>query len=116
MLIRIKKVEYISDYKLKLLFSDEKTKIVDFKDWIKEETTYLLPLKDIRYFKKVQLDAFNYTICWPNGADFCPDVLYAIGEEIQEQKKHSKPHTRRVKCQPAYALTKKTPKKTKSHP
>lgn len=83
MLIRIKNVEYIGDYKLKLLFSDEKTKIVDFTDWINEGTTYLLPLKNIQYFKKVKMDEFNYTICWPNGADFSPDILYEMGIDIK---------------------------------
>lgn len=80
--MRIKEVEYIGDYKLKILFSDEKSKIVDFEDWIKEGGEYILLLKDIQYFKKFQKDKFNYTICWPNGADFCPDVLYEKGTDI----------------------------------
>lgn len=75
MMIRIKKVEYHAEYKLKLLFSDDKTKIVDFKDWIEERGIYLLPLQNIQYFKKVRMDGFNYSICWPNGADFSPDVF-----------------------------------------
>ncbi len=83
MMIRVKNVEYVKDYKLRLLFSDEKAKIVDFKDWINEETVYLLPLKDLQYFKKVRMDKFNYSICWPNGADFSPDVLYKIGNDVK---------------------------------
>ena len=35
MLMRVKTVEYVSDYKLKLLFSDGKTKVVDFEEWIR---------------------------------------------------------------------------------
>jgi hypothetical protein len=87
MIIRIKNVEHLNDYKLKLLFSDEKTKVVNFKDWINEGGVYLLPLKDIQYFKKVQMDEFNYTICWPNGADFCPDVLYEVGKDVKATAK-----------------------------
>jgi hypothetical protein len=34
-------------------------------------------------FKKVRVDDSQYTICWPNGADFCPDVLYESGEEVE---------------------------------
>lgn len=83
MMIRIKNFEHVGDYKLKLLFSDDKTKIVDFKDWIDEGGVYLLPLKNMLYFKKVQIDEFNYSICWPNGADFSPDVLYEIGQEVK---------------------------------
>ncbi len=84
MLMRIKKVEYLNEYKLKLLFNNEKTKIIDFEDWIKNGGSYFSPLKDIQYFKKVKMDKFNYTICWPNGADFCPDVLYEMGKEEDE--------------------------------
>ena len=68
MLRRIKSVEYVVDYKLKLLFSDNKTKVIDFEDWINEETVYLRPLKNVQYFKKVKMDEFNFSICWPNGA------------------------------------------------
>lgn len=110
-MLHIKNFEYVGEYKLKLLFSDEKTKIVDFKAWIDEGTVYLLPLKDLKFFKKVSLDEFNYTICWPNGADFCPDVLYEIGEDVQEKKK-TKPPARRIK-QPAFAMSRKAPKKKK---
>jgi len=84
-MIRIKNVEYLNKYKLKILFSDGKSKIIDFENWINEGGAYVLPLRDIDYFKKVHMDEFNYTICWPNGADFCPDVLYETGKDIQEQ-------------------------------
>ncbi len=83
MVMRIKNVDYMNDYKLKILFNDNKTKIVDFEDWINEGGAYLLPLKELKYFKKVQIDAFKYSICWQNGADFCPDVLYAVGKEVK---------------------------------
>lgn len=89
MMKRVKKIEYVSEYKLKLLFNDEKTKIVDFEDWIIEGGIYLLPLKNIQYFKKVRMDSFNYSICWPNGADFSPDVLYEQGREVARKKKAS---------------------------
>lgn len=89
MMLRIKSVEYIKDYKLKVLFSDKKTKIVDLEEWINKGGVYLLPLRDTRFFKKVNIDKFNYSICWPNGADFSPDVLYSIGEDVKKTTKKS---------------------------
>ncbi len=92
MMIRISSVEYLNEYKLKVLFSDGTRKILDFENWINEGGAYMLPLRDVKYFKKVKMDEFNYTICWPNGADFSPDALYEMGLNISN-KKHSSEKT-----------------------
>ncbi len=84
--MRVKKVDYLEDYKLKILFGDNKTKIVDMKTLITEsKSIYFIPLKDIEYFKKVKLDDEQYplSICWPNDADVCPDVLYEMGQDVE---------------------------------
>ncbi len=93
-MIRVKHVEYVSNYKLKILFSDGKTKIVDFENWINQGGFYVIPMKDIEYFKKVEMDESNYSICWPNGADFSPDALYEIGRDIKQTVKKA-PFTRK---------------------
>ncbi len=93
--MRVKNVIYLDEYKLKILFSDGKKKIIDLIDIIKEAKGILLPLKNIEYFKQVTLDDCQFTICWPNGADLCPDVLYEIGKDVK-------------------AVTKKTPRKRKN--
>ena len=85
-MIRVKSVKYVNDYKLKILFSDGKTKIVDFENWIKEGGFYFLPMKDVEFFKKVEMDESNYSICWPNDADVSPDVLYEMGKDVEEKK------------------------------
>lgn len=86
--MRVKKVEYFNAYKLKLLFSDKKTKIVDIEPIIKKSKGIFHPLKDIEYFKKVSLDDSEYpmSICWPNGADICPDYLYELGVDVEEEE------------------------------
>lgn len=81
-MLRVKKVQYLCPYKLKINFSNGKTKVVDLENWIMEGKGYLKALKNVDFFKKVHLDDCTYTICWPNGAEFCPDVLHEIGEEI----------------------------------
>lgn len=81
MLARVKKVEYIDGYRLKIQFTNGKTKIVDLEGRLKKAKNLFLDLKDIDYFQKVECD--GYSICWPNGIDYCPDLLYSIGEDIQ---------------------------------
>jgi Protein of unknown function (DUF2442) len=87
--MKVKKVEYFNDYKLKILFSDKKTKIVDIEPIINKSKGLFHPLKDIEYFKKVSLDdsQFPLSICWPNGADICPDLLYELGKDTVESSK-----------------------------
>ena len=95
--MRVKKVKYLDGYKLQLLFSDKKIKIVDLSSLINQGGFYFDPLKDIEFFKKVALDDEKHplSICWPNDADICPDVLYKIGKDVK-------------------TTTKKTPKKIKT--
>jgi hypothetical protein len=42
------------------------------------------PLRDIDYFKTVQVNTDIDTIVWANGADISLDFLYAIGERTTE--------------------------------
>lgn len=80
MLHTVKKVEYINGYKLKLIFNDGKTKIIDFESRLETAKNMFLPLKDVDFFKKVKSD--GTTLVWPNGLDLCPDVLYSLGKDI----------------------------------
>lgn len=93
--MRVKKAEYVNEYKIKLVFSDGVAKIVDFKQFLKDAKNLFIPLLDIEYFKRFAVD--DTTICWPNEVDFCPDVLYEIGKEIHEQETPRKPSVRRRK-------------------
>lgn len=108
MSIKIRKVSYFQDYKLKITFSDGKVKIVDFEDWISDGGFYLAPLKDMNFFKQVSLDDLNYTICWPNGADFCPDALYAVGNEIRKRPQIRKRTCKHLKTSLKTRKSKKT--------
>ncbi|MDR3623838.1 MAG: DUF2442 domain-containing protein [Chlamydiales bacterium] len=85
--MRVKKVEYVDGYRLKLQFSDKKVKIIDFADKLQNTKGIFKELKDFEFFKQVSLDDCLLSICWPNGADICPDVLYSMGEDVKEVKK-----------------------------
>jgi hypothetical protein len=107
-MLRVKKAKHIRDYKLEILFSDGKAKIVDFQNWINEGGFYFLPMKDIEFFKKVEMDESNYSICWPNGADISPDALYEIGVAI---KPATKIRSKAVVRQPVHTFSKRKTKK-----
>lgn len=89
-MLRVKKIRYLVDYKLKITFSNLKTKVIDFEKWVFEDNFYFKPLRDLDFFKQVQLDEYGYSISWPNGADFSPDVLYEAGREIRRKRRSSK--------------------------
>jgi len=84
MLHDVKKVEYLEEYKLKLYFDDKTIRIVDLKNMLKNAKNMFLPLVDIDYFKQVECD--GTTICWPNGVDLCPDVLYKMGKTVTQSE------------------------------
>lgn len=84
--MRITHVEYVSGYQLKLTFSNKETKIVDLAEKMKHAKGVFAPLKDLEFFKKVAIDDCQLSICWPNGADICPDVLYEMGRPVSSKK------------------------------
>jgi len=110
----VKKINYIDANKISLTFDDKKTKVVDIEPYL--DKGIFLALRDPDYFNlvKVKYD----TIVWPNKADFCPDVLYEIGKEIQEKEtpikslpKRRKQNTVRSVRVKANAMTKNRSKK-----
>jgi hypothetical protein len=84
MLHVIKKVKHLEDYKLELHFDNKSIKVVNLANFLKAAKNMFVPLLDIQYFKKVECD--GTTICWPNGVDLCPDVLYKMGKNVKPLK------------------------------
>jgi len=68
----------VEDYRLELSFTDGTTRELDFKQRIVGRGGVFRELEDVRYFMQVQVDPEAGTIVWPNGVDFCPDVLYSL--------------------------------------
>jgi len=75
---RVNHVRWLGDYRLELGFTDGVRKDVDFRDRIVGRGGVFRPLADIEFFRQVRLEPDAGTIVWPNGVDFCPDVLYSL--------------------------------------
>ena len=75
MFIEVTKADYLDGYRVKLLFNNGETRIVDLSQHL--NGTVFAPLKDLEFFKRFTIK-FN-TIEWENGADFAPEYLYEIG-------------------------------------
>ncbi len=74
MFIEVVKAEYVDDYRIKLWFNNNVTKVVDLKPSLKG--LVFEPLKDLDYFKKFSVK-YN-TVEWENGADFAPEYLLSL--------------------------------------
>ncbi len=75
---RITTVDYLGDYRLRLTFVDGAAGDVDLRDWIVNRGGVFQPLEDPRVFQQVRVNPELETIAWPNGVDFCPDVLHHL--------------------------------------
>jgi uncharacterized protein DUF2442 len=77
MLPRVTTVKQIKNYELAIEFNDGSTATLDFRDRVTGRGGVFAPLQSIDFFKQVRVDPEAGTLAWPNGVDFCPDVLYA---------------------------------------
>jgi hypothetical protein len=66
----------LDGYNLYLRFEDGAEGVVDVAKLLPFEGVFL-PLKDLARFREVTVNPEWGTICWPNGADLDPDVLYS---------------------------------------
>jgi hypothetical protein len=69
-------VRVLDGYRVELAFSDGVRGVVDLANRIVGRGGVFGPLEDPEFFRRVAVDNELGTILWPNGADFCPDMLY----------------------------------------
>lgn len=82
---QITNVKYLDGYRLLIDFKDGSSKCVDLSPHIHGEV--FERLKDIEYFKTVQLNPELESIYWDNGADFAPEFLYENGVPVQDSSR-----------------------------
>ena len=66
----------LGGYRLYIRFEDGVDGEIDLKELVKLEGVFE-PLQDPEEVARVRVEPDSGTICWPNGADLDPDVLYA---------------------------------------
>jgi hypothetical protein len=76
---RVVKAEACSTHSLDVTFKDGTRKRVNLLPLL--DGPVFEPLRDPKYFARVELDPVAGTVVWPNGADIAPETLYALAAE-----------------------------------
>lgn len=74
---RVVDVRHVKDYELEIGFSDGAVTKLDFRKRVVGRGGVFEALEKVETFAQVSVDQEAGTLVWPNGVDFCPDVLYA---------------------------------------
>lgn len=80
-LLEIRAVQHLGGYSLRLEFSNGEVRAVDLTGELWGQM--FEPLRDVGLFSQAYVDLEAGTVCWPNGADFAPDTLYAKGSPVE---------------------------------
>ena len=75
MLVHVVEARHVAAHTLWLRFHDRVEGEIDLSAEIHGEV--FEPLKEVEYFRKLQVHPELRTIVWPNGADFAPEFLRA---------------------------------------
>ena len=77
-------VRVLDGYCVELTFSDGVRGVVDLANRIAGRGGVFGPLENPEFFRRVVVEDELGTIVWPNGADFCPDMLHqwATGQAV----------------------------------
>ncbi len=77
---------YVKDYKIHLVFNDQKSGVIDLKNTILSDHRLIFQeLKDPQKFKNFKVDAD--TIVWNNGLDLAPEFLHDLFLKQQKNDK-----------------------------
>ncbi|MBA4313325.1 MAG: DUF2442 domain-containing protein [Chlorobiaceae bacterium] len=84
-MIRIQSVKHLEDFKVELLLTDGKRKIVDLEPYL--YGPIFDPIRaDRTLFKTIHVDKELGTVVWDNGADIDPDVLILDRKPVWNDK------------------------------
>jgi hypothetical protein len=75
MLHEVRSAYPVGSHHLILEFETGEYRVINLRPFL--EGPMFEPLKDPAFFRQAKADPDAGTVVWPNGADICPDVLYA---------------------------------------
>lgn len=76
MMVDVAEVRWLGGHRVYIRFEDGVGGEVDVADLVRFDGVFA-PLRDPARFAEVRVHPELRTLCWPNGADLDPDVLYA---------------------------------------
>ena len=76
---QLKSVQALSGFRVHLVFADGVEREIDLEPCLRGPI-FDPSRADPKLFAAVQIDEVGDTICWPNGADIAPEILYYRGK------------------------------------
>jgi len=80
-IFRVRRVEIVAPYSLRVGFDDGTEQVIDFRPVLAGEL--FGPLSELSVFNEVTIDPEVHTLVWPNGADFDPATLHDWPEYVE---------------------------------
>src|SRR5574341_520275 len=75
-------VDFLGDLRLRFLFFGHERRDINIAELTSLDGVFEA-LRDRKFFEQVRVNPEIGTIVWPNGADFCPDVLYERSQPVR---------------------------------
>jgi len=91
MIIRIKSVDPLPNFKLYIVFDDEKSVIYDLSEDMDQIPSYQALRSVFGLFQQVQLDLSRTCVYWNDEIDLPSDIIYKYGKECTGDGRERKP-------------------------
>ena len=82
MIVRIKKLEPIENFCLRVIFDDGREVIYDVMNDIKNIPSYSVLMTTYKLFEQVQLDESRSIVYWNDEIDLPSNIIYEYGKKI----------------------------------
>jgi Protein of unknown function (DUF2442) len=89
---RLSEAVPLEGYSVHLRFEDGLAAAVDLS-YLLEFGGVFEPLRDVEFFRRLEVDECSATICWPNEADISPHTLYNHVQRAVYAKKRAEAAT-----------------------